>query len=182
MSLRHIIVEGPDGSGKSTLIKHLMNGLPGKWELAPRASTSIGGPVKDLTDWTIADLRNMPTYEPRIYDRHPVISEPIYGRICRGKPIGPFLDDEFWVKMFREYLAQRALVIWCLPPLELVREQLNMADQMPGVVDNIAHIYGEYRQSAARWPGTYVPYNRLMLPLHQLIQWVTTVMENDHVA
>ena len=47
-----IIIEGPDGAGKSALISGLMVKYP-RLKLAPRPCTSLGGPLagKELVRW-----------------------------------------------------------------------------------------------------------------------------------
>src|SRR5690606_261228 len=85
-----IIVEGMDGSGKTTLAQQLscwMGDVPIK-----RFVTS-GGPTNyDLlvrkTKAALTDLHDQVIQNQRpvvIYDRFPLISEAVYGSILRGK-------------------------------------------------------------------------------------------------
>jgi hypothetical protein len=157
MTLRHMIVEGPDGSGKSGLVARI-NALG--YTTHARASDSKSGPVPDLTTWTLNDLDDLGglyggARGPWVYDRHPLISERIYAPIARGtSPQGKFADLT-WAHTQRKRMARHALLIVCLPPRSHVQGNVrrNASDQMPGVVDNIDAIYNAYRHSEALWPG-----------------------------
>lgn len=73
-----VIIEGPDGSGKSTLIERLV-------ELSGYPSRHKGGPPKSYEE---ARERMRVLFEEdygKICDRCVVISEPIYGEILRGR-------------------------------------------------------------------------------------------------
>jgi hypothetical protein len=159
--IRHIIVEGPDGAGKSTLVKRLVD--TGLFCQYPRASDSTKGPVTELGEWVRKAGLDMITCAPAVFDRHPLISEPIYGPICRGA-MRPMFDNVGWLHRHIADLTLCALVIWCLPPFEEV--QSNVVDptvpQMSNVAANIATIYNMYRQVAEQWPGAsmYCNYTR----------------------
>lgn len=150
--MRHVIVEGPDGGGKSRLIERLTEALG--LEVGPRASNSTGGPVMNLREWTADNLtRWMTDTTANIYDRYPIISEPIYGPIVRGGCRPGFTPP--WVSTCRLMMYPRCVVVWCLPPMEVVGT--NVRDtaecQMPGVVRNISAIYRGYEAVARAWPG-----------------------------
>lgn len=72
-----IIIEGPDGSGKSTLIRALK-------EKTDWTVIEGGGPekypfeVKERLERYLKAALDTPSY-PKIYDRHPAVSHPIYG-------------------------------------------------------------------------------------------------------
>lgn len=152
-----IIVEGPDGAGKTTFIQELQHHLPGM-EIHPRFCTSRGGPVADLAEEVFRDVGTKPTHF--IYDRHPVISEYIYSTAIPGRGIrDAFLGDT--MGRIRNRVAHHSLTIWCLPPLlEVMRNvERNRADEMPGVVDNIARIYEQYQMHRLMWPGRSVTYD-----------------------
>lgn len=146
-----IILEGADGSGKTSLLKRLCadTGLPAH----ARASDSLTGPVKDLYGWTVADIHTWHEQPLAIYDRHPLTSEHIYGPTVRGSVRPGFeMGNEELAKM-RRYMRQHALVIICCPPLDTVKANvLNENDQMLGVVENIDHIYQSYFMMLYIWP------------------------------
>jgi len=146
-----IILEGPDGGGKTTLLKRLCEatGLPAH----ERASTSKGGPRSDLYDWTVNDLQSWHKQPLAIYDRHPLTSEHIYGPTVRGDVRPGFELANPELAYMRRHLRRNALVIICLPPLSTVRENVaSDIEQMDGVVDNIDHIWECYRMMMHIWP------------------------------
>lgn len=159
--MKHIIVEGPDGSGKSTLIAHLRESLG--MLVHQKASTSVGGPVESLARWIDGDLMTLgilnggPTY---IYDRHPAISEPIYGQHVRHN-IQPYFDDAAYLRHLRDIMYRSAVVVWCLPDLETVTKNVfaNAKEQMPGVTLNIAKVHQAYMTAYFRWRGPKRQYD-----------------------
>jgi hypothetical protein len=158
MTIRHVIVEGPDGSGKSGMVDRLVRDMG--MTVHPRASTSLGGPISDITKWHEDDILNMTTlpadaYGPWVYDRHPLISERIYSMHARmTSPQGMF-GSHTWVTEQLEKLSSHAVMVWCLPPKSHVFANVNRnaSEQMPGVVNNIGDIYRSYSRSASLWKG-----------------------------
>lgn len=148
-----IIVEGPDGAGKTTFIRHLSGLLVGQGyvpELAPRFATSEGGPIGSLGDAVMEDWVKSVRYSDtpadlvRIYDRHPMVSEYVYGPVLRGG-----VDDSV-VRLpsgLQEAIHEHAYVIAIMPPLEVCKERLAAEPQLEGVVDNYEDIYAEYANS-----------------------------------
>lgn len=160
MTVRHIVVEGPDGSGKTTL----MGELKRRFELGsyPRFSTSLGGPIPELAkrvETATSTLFNAPL--PFILDRHPLVSEMVYGPILRGRPVDPHFVDLEWVSCYSQGLMKRCIIVFCIPPLPRVRAnvQANIWDQMPGVAEHIDAIYTSYLSIAARWGGPHFIYD-----------------------
>ena len=132
-----IILEGCDGSGKSTLAKQLSKdlGIP----IAERAVTSEDGPPSksELLKWMYRELADT---TPKIYDRFPIHSDPIYSRVLdRPANIGQgairYFYDEF-----------DPFTILCDPGYESVKQNALNEVQMPGVVNNLPKLYAQYRQ------------------------------------
>lgn len=158
---KHVIVEGPDGSGKDTLIADLM--AHDRFTMHPRASTSLGGPVDDLAQWVDASYAGIRgSVYPSLFNRHPVISEPIYGRFRPNKPTHPMFCNVAWLfRQQRRLASLPVLVVWCMPGVDTVRTNVLSAphDHMPGVASNIDKIYRAYQQYYERWPGPMLIHN-----------------------
>lgn len=153
---RPVIVEGPDGSGKTTLIQKSERNL-----MARHCDSS--GPFKELAKWVEQDLDNPPPPNA-IYDRYPLISEPIYGPIIRGTLPEGFNSGPWLKYCWRHLLAQTPLIIICLPPLEtVITNVLGPDEQMSGVTSNITTIYWLYwayaHQMRAQAPGIFSVYD-----------------------
>jgi energy-coupling factor transporter ATP-binding protein EcfA2 len=75
---RLIIVEGPDGSGKTTLCRYIAG-------VTKREYYHTGGPpsTKQGMEENLATLRNKHRTHPQglVVDRHPAISDPIYAEV-----------------------------------------------------------------------------------------------------
>lgn len=141
-----IIVEGPDGGGKTRLLDRLTEhytSIP----VHPRASEGVDGPVKDLFEWAHKDVTTWRDKGLHFYDRHPLISEYIYGPTVRGH-----VDPRFYTTALRRRLVHRALIIVCLPPLCVVRASVNNERDMPGVMTHIDTIWSLYASLTAQLP------------------------------
>lgn len=143
-----IVVEGPDGAGKTTLINKLSEqfSLP----VAPRVVTKGAEAMVDLKTWTEDNVAR--GWQSTLFDRHRLISEPIYGSVLR-KRAEPGFGDPFWLfSMYRMfYMHCRPIIIYCLPPFQVVQEHV-MADtenQPEKVRTQIAKLYMLYSAKAA---------------------------------
>lgn len=136
-----IILEGPDGAGKTTLLQDLLDTFP-SIEEHERASTSMGGPVKDIFEWAVADVETWTVQPLSFYDRHPLISEPIYGTILRGGYDRRFDGHEG--HPIKQKLVHRALTVMCLPPISNVVNNVKHEQQMDGVDGHITELYMAY--------------------------------------
>lgn len=152
-----IIVEGPDGSGKDTLINRLMEDFP-ELKRGPRACDSLLGPRDNLGIWLIDDWKSWSySLSPRIYNRYPLLSEPIYSEILDRPYAKGFLEVS---SKLSGIVATQSLVLMCLPSLEKVRGNVDASRDMPGVVENIDRIYSRYEDLArGGWDGWVVRYN-----------------------
>lgn len=102
-----IILEGPDLSGKSTIGNRISSicDIP--------IHHSGGGPPQGLLDIL---QRVINTSDHVLLDRHPCISEQVYGHI-RGITL---MSDEFMDRILTE---QQPTIIFCNPTLEYLLEQ-----------------------------------------------------------
>jgi hypothetical protein len=162
--VRHIIVDGPDGAGKTDLIRDLSNhlGLP----VHPRFVQSRTQPPDDLDQRVMDDLATpafSDGYHTWIYDRHPLISEPIYGLVVRGELLGRFQYPS-WLDRMRATLADRCIVVWCLPPYAEVVSNVNPERDRADVVPKIYDIYQAYQRSHKMWTGPFLVHDYTTAP------------------
>lgn len=144
-----IIVEGPDGGGKTQLVTRLVRDL--KIPVAPRVVSKDAEAMVDLRRWVQDNLDWGLT--STLYDRHRLISEPIYGPTLRGCP-HPGFDDFGWLRtMQRAFRQMKPLVIFCLPPLSNVLENIHDDPDNVAVDAHITQIYWLYFNRAASWPN-----------------------------
>lgn len=133
-----IIIEGPDGAGKSTLISSLMLKYP-RLKMAPRPCTSLGGPLagKELARW-LEEYGVMPGY---LYDRHQCISGPVYDAVLE-RPVDPQVQSVLQ-SVFYDMLSG-ARVIYCRPPRAEIVRAINDNAQLDGVARKIHEIISTY--------------------------------------
>lgn len=154
-----IVVEGPDGGGKSTLIESLQKtlGIP----VAPRTwlKDSHSGPVPDLCRWVDEDLLHWGGKPLQIYDRYPLISEPIYGSCIRGEV--PRLMSTPWMRARTNTFRSMSIIIWCVPPFDVVAQNVraNPKGHMEHVSEEIDAIWAMYSVQANTWPNLSIHYD-----------------------
>jgi predicted HAD superfamily Cof-like phosphohydrolase len=133
-----LIVEGVDFSGKTTLVNKLQKDL----NLFSLKSPRPHSPQDILT---IASRTNqMAEGMDIICDRIALISEPIYGAVCR-KHLPSLIEPQVADFMLE---SMQPIIIWCCPPWDHVKKCSN--DQMEGVKENLQELYGAYRDSILR--------------------------------
>lgn len=136
-----ILVEGCDGTGKTTLVNQLVEDL--------HLSTGVRGTANrdELYKVTRQDTYKALAHsiegyhEPYIWDRLGPISDPIYSRVM-GRECA-FKRSE--VEFFRHVMqATRAPIIICHVPLEVAEENAEKAHQMDSVNENYPFLHGLY--------------------------------------
>lgn len=147
-----VIVEGPDGSGKSTLVRKIRElPLPQQfWCLSSARRYRTTDDVARFLAW----IKLRPDLVRLVFDRFPIISEWIYGPILRNsyfdipKSRYIFLDPhEAALHMAKALLRldPDPLVIYCCPPFQVLIEKVKQEPQMDGVIENIRIIYDRYK-------------------------------------
>ena len=141
-----IVVEGPDGAGKTTLIDDIISatGL----DVSPRVVSKDAEAMVDLKKWTEENVAK--GFQNLIFDRHRLISEPIYGPILRTEP-EPGFDDLPWFQgQLRRFYQLEPVLIYCLPPLQVVWENVcnDPDNRVVHYEGTIAKIYGAYFNKA----------------------------------
>ena len=154
-----IIVEGPDGAGKSHLVGMLSEdlGIP----VHERAVRDRLGPADpqgaSLWKWAYNDVTTWPSQPMSISDRHPLVSEYIYGPIIRGVSAPGFNHPS--AHGLRRQMEQRCLLVLCLPPHEVYLANLKQEEQMDGVDEHALQLYGLYEALISSWGGWRVVYD-----------------------
>lgn len=130
------VIEGPDGAGKTTLINALRRDKRLHfWVLYQSRPPDTANAVIDLLNWV---SRRSP-HQHLVMDRHPAISEPIYGPIFRGTNL---------LHGFNNLLMLRDvdLFVYCRPSLEAICAAIEKTrnEQMKGVPDHILKLVEAY--------------------------------------
>jgi hypothetical protein len=174
-----------DGSGKDTLIQDLMayglGDVP--LRLHPRASTSLGGPLPDLAQWVENDLDYLENevFDFRhIYNRHPLISEPIYADYrSNRKPLAAGFENGDWWTAQANRMAAQSIVVWVHPPFQItdaVLRSQGLKAHMPGVYENRLKIYSRY--ATFNWPGNAIRYDRTRDSVPALVNTIKLKLEH----
>lgn len=129
-----IIVEGMDGSGKSTLVKALMKEFPEA--ILIKSPPPI--PIEHIGDWWMRTLgENPPT--PIIHDRF-FYPELVYGPVLRGKISQPASI----INYVKEFLSARAFLIYCRPAVNVIKAGIEAEPQYMGVKENFNQLITAY--------------------------------------
>jgi len=115
-----IVVEGPDGSGKTTLAQGIADGFELEYRRAPTLS-SEHGPDEEALRW-FEDQLGDGVGDDGVYDRVFVISEPIYQLASPGRPL--MASTPRMQMMLQRLWVCCDLLIFCLPPWEVARQNL----------------------------------------------------------
>ncbi len=139
-----IIVEGTDNSGKTTVAKELASQSHGVYinsKHRPPPSVTYLLEYQEI-------LGQISRFTSVVTDRHPAISESVYGPIIRGSCS---LRTEREVNFC---LEEAAAIVYCCPPADLVLASLPEREQMAGVAENILALREAYDQffASERWP------------------------------
>lgn len=142
-----IIVEGPDGAGKTTLIAKIREAYP-DLDVAPRVVSKETKALTDMQDWVNQNLNE--GFQYRLFDRHRLISEFVYGPVLRANMQHPGFDDPSWVYWsLRKFYHLDPVIIYCLPPFNAVQFNVNQGDDNIAVQDSIKAIYAGYAHRMA---------------------------------
>lgn len=141
-----IIVEGPDGAGKTTLCKWICK----KYKLTMGSrSTKDRDKIYKTTrrdSWSALCLELLCLDRPLVWDRIGPYSDPIYSAAGIPTKRGcSFTDSE--IEIFDVVVQHVGLMIVCLPPLEVVvanvhkERQIEGLQTTPGLVNQIYDAY-----------------------------------------
>lgn len=133
----NVICEGPDGGGKSTLAQAIAD--------ATSLNLCLGaGPPRGPGEIE-ARLRGYLELDHRVFDRHPGVSQVIYGQL-RGEPSSPEFDA-----LVRRLYGTHPLVIYCRstsPDRHVVKPGEN-PDHVRRLTEGYAQLVDAYDRWAA---------------------------------
>lgn len=150
-----IVVEGCDGTGKTTLVNSLVQDLHLNVGLRGTANRDELYRVTRQDTYTAlstAVLGHEGTEGPLIWDRLGPFSDPIYARV-RSRDVAFTVDElKFCESIFK---VLRCPVILCSVPLEVAEANQEQSHQMEGVSDNFKYIWEMYNTLRNRMLETY---------------------------
>lgn len=162
-----IIVEGVDGSGKTTLIRTLREYSSVYFWIASssrRPQTILQ--LRDAIHW-LGQCSYLKL--PIICDRYPVISEEVYGPVMRdGSLLNQLGQRELGdVTEFLSFQVDR--IIYCRPPIEVIKENLKKNKQMDGVIERLPKLLQRYDDlmNSLRDDNIFVQHFDYTNPKHQ---------------
>lgn len=149
-----IIVEGPDGAGKTTLAQRLATHLDREYRRPPpEALSSTTGPASWLAEWWDGQLAMRPSALAHgVYDRCFYISDPIYQQavVERDLLIAP---HQLAHGIMRLWNAE-PFIIFCLPDFDVILTNVRHSGrpQLEGVgAQELSKIWNAYWAYYAMW-------------------------------
>jgi hypothetical protein len=138
-----IVVEGPDNTGKSTLVDQLQRHfcLPIIRPVSYNKVYDKGEQeVIKYTEWMLKDFETS-KQQTLIYDRHPLISANIYEKIIINR--NSILLNQRYNALTYEFAKINPIIIYCRPSINTI---FNWGDrsQMAGVKENITQLIQQY--------------------------------------
>ena len=174
-----IVIEGPDGAGKTTLIKELVGEY--RFKVGERGTKDRDLLYTVTVPDTMRAIRKMLAarqggWDPVIWDRL-YYSDLVYAPI-QGREVAFSREERRFVEFTLREL--QVPVILCLPPWDIV--QRNVLDEnrheMPKVKQNIDRIYRAYRHGmAGRWYTFHYDYTLGDLHRQELLTHINNYLE-----
>jgi predicted ATPase len=137
-----IIFEGPDGGGKSTLIDHLTSRVTVDSVTRSEGPEKYDGEINDRVVRYHSLMAQEGVMTPMVFDRHPCISQPIYGIIHNQNPPKQKLIDELY--------RMKPLMIYCRP-MGAVTHTAEKEWDTPEFLANVDRNYHLLVEAYDRW-------------------------------
>lgn len=138
-----LVLEGPDGGGKTSLAKALLKGTGLSTILISRSGPpSSSEDLQQQIEWLEFSC-SLP-HVNFILDRHPIISENIYGPVLRGSSWIHSWEES--LKVFRNLDRKNFLILYCRPSLDILMQSSRREQQLEGVESNLLKLVEEYDQ------------------------------------
>lgn len=143
-----IILEGPDGGGKTTLAMRLGEEFGLEYKRYALLSSTRGPDGPGIIDWW--DEQIAENQIDAVYDRCFYISEPIYQLATPGRDL---IADVKQMQTGIMRLSNFApLVIFCIPPFDTALGNIHTRERLEGVDDKaLGKIHWAYHVAAAYW-------------------------------
>lgn len=136
--MKRVILEGPDGAGKTQLGKVLSNRFP-QLELIPGFKHQTQEDVYE--SWVFQQILYDPVGKVPLHDRF-YYSEIIYGMALRGQvDLMPAAQHRI-----ERWLRENAFLIFCTLPLPDLQSSAARTLQMEGVIENLPIIHEQYER------------------------------------
>lgn len=131
-----VVVEGMDGSGKTSLVNKILSGLGSDTSYLVRNDR---GPDRDLRTFWLDSLGDNPVGRVAVHDRF-FYPEVIYGPILRNK----ISVEGGTIEYVSKYLRNFAYLIYCRPPTSIIAAGVQVEEQWPGVRENFIRLLDQY--------------------------------------
>lgn len=167
-----IVVEGMDGSGKTTLVEQLQDYLGDRGYIIS-GYNRIEGDKPPIQQWWMEQLAFNPVGQVVVHDRF-YYPELVYGPVLRNK-IAVDLSTKLYVENF---LRNNALLIYCRPPTGVLSQSIHEEDQMEGVIERFTDLLVAYDRlmikEAPLYNGRFIKYdwNNLMGLLNKVAGYI----------
>lgn len=164
-----VIIEGPDGSGKSTLIKHL--GLDPLWMGGVRVRTPEGvrsvDPQLSVPEQLYGQIENW-LGKPIAFDRFH-LSEHVYGPLLRGQEEVTLDHLDVLGGVLRKHSVP---VILCLPPLNVAYDNVVREGRPRPAYQTDEFLRRAYDRFSFLQPWATIVYDFTRDPIPELVSHV----------